>query len=174
MHALVAGAGSDQLILVMITNQIHVCRFTRVFEQEFAQSVKDNLPYKVVEENVQLHIEVKTAKDGAVRNVGVEQLTAVVLAKLKETAEAHLGHRVEAAILTLPLQFSDDASRSAAVFAGRLAGLKAVRVALSEPVAAAIAYGLSCATRATSSCCTSAAARPRRKSLPSWTMCMKP
>ena len=64
MHALVAGAGSDQLILVMITNQIHVCRFTRVFEQEFAQSVKDNLPYKVVEENVQLHIEVKTAKDG--------------------------------------------------------------------------------------------------------------
>ena len=143
MHALVAGAGSDQLILVMITNQIHVCRFTRVFKQEFAQTVKDNLPYKVVEENVQLHIEVKTAKDGAVRNVGVEQLTAVVLAKLKETAEEHLGHRVEAAILTLPLQFSDYASRSAAVFAGRLAGLKAVRVGLSEPIAAAIAYGLS-------------------------------
>ncbi|XP_066391744.1 heat shock 70 kDa protein BIP2-like [Miscanthus floridulus] len=117
-------------------------RFTRVFEREFAQSVKDNLPYKVVEKNAQLHVEVKT-KDGAIRNVGVDQLTATVLAKLKETAEAHLGHRVEAAILTLLLEFFDYASRSAAVFAGRLAGLKAVRAVLSEPVAAAIAYGLS-------------------------------
>jgi heat shock protein 5 len=126
----------------MITNEIHACRFSRVFEREFAQSVKDNLPYKVVEKNAQLHVEVKT-KDGEARNVGVDHLTAAVLAKLKETAEAHLGHRVEAAILTLPLQFSDYSSRSAAVFAGRLAGLRAVSVALSEPVAAAIAYGLS-------------------------------
>ena len=79
-------------------------RFTRVFEREFAQSVKESLPYKVVEENVEFHIEVKTTKDGAVvRNViGVELLTAMVLAKLKETAEANLGHRVEAAILILP------------------------------------------------------------------------
>ncbi|XP_066391746.1 heat shock 70 kDa protein BIP2-like [Miscanthus floridulus] len=118
-------------------------RFSRVFEREFAQGVKDNQPYKVVEENVQLHVEVKTTNDGAATNVGVEQLTAAVLAKLKEMAEAYLGHRVEAAILTLPLQFSDDASRSAAVYAGRLAGFKAVRVALSEPVAAVVAYGVS-------------------------------
>ncbi|KAG0541350.1 hypothetical protein BDA96_02G008700 [Sorghum bicolor] len=119
-------------------------RFTRVFEREFAQSVKENLPYKVFEENAQVQVEVKTTKeDGGVRNVGVEQLTAAVLAKLKETAEAHLGHRVEAAVLTLPLAFSDYASRSAAVFAGRLAGLKAVSAVLSEPVAAAMAYGLS-------------------------------
>ncbi|KAG2639459.1 hypothetical protein PVAP13_2KG010900 [Panicum virgatum] len=116
-------------------------RLTRVFEREFAERVKENLPYKIdVDKDVWPHIQVTTS-DGAVRLLGVEKLTAMVVAKLKETAEAYLGHRVEAAILTLPQAFSDYASRDAAFFAGRLAGLEAMRV-LSEPAAAANAYAV--------------------------------
>ncbi|XP_025800184.1 luminal-binding protein 5-like [Panicum hallii] len=83
-------------------------RLTRVFEREFAQRVKENLSYKVdVEKDVWPHIQVTTS-DGAVRLLGLEKLTAMVVAKLKETAEAYLGHRVNAAIFTLPLEFSNE------------------------------------------------------------------
>jgi endoplasmic reticulum chaperone BiP len=85
-----------------------LCRLTRVFEREFAQRVKENLSYKVdVEKDVWPHIQVTTS-DGAVRLLGLEKLTAMVVAKLKETAEAYLGHRVNAAIFTLPLEFSNE------------------------------------------------------------------
>ncbi|RLM86286.1 hypothetical protein C2845_PM04G00490 [Panicum miliaceum] len=100
-------------------------RLTRVFEREFAQRVKENLPYKVdVEKDVWPHIQVTTSDD-AVRLLGLEKLTAMVVAKLKETAEAYLGHRVDAAIFTLPLEFSNEAMS-----------------VLSEPTAAANAYGV--------------------------------
>ncbi|KAG2631228.1 hypothetical protein PVAP13_2NG006902 [Panicum virgatum] len=116
-------------------------RLTRVLEREFGQRVKENLSYKIdVDKDVWPHIQVTTS-DGEVRLLGVEKLTAMVVAKLKETAEAYLGHRVEAAIFTLPLEFSDEASRGAAFFTGRLAGFEAMRV-LSEPTAAANAHGV--------------------------------
>ena len=135
----------------------------RVFEREFAQRVKENLPYKidVDKDDVWPHIQLVTTSDGEVRLLGVEKLTVMVVAKLMETAEAYLGHRVEAAILTLPLELCNHASRYAAFFAGRVAGFEAMRV-LSEPTAAANAYGVD--ERATSSSCTSAVARPRRAS----------
>ena len=76
---------------------------TRVFEREFAERVKENLPYKidVDKDDVWPHIQLVTTSDGEVRLLGVEKLTAMVVAKLMETAEAYLGHRVEAAIFTL-------------------------------------------------------------------------
>ncbi|KAL6647217.1 hypothetical protein ACP70R_014654 [Stipagrostis hirtigluma subsp. patula] len=115
-------------------------RLTHVYEREFVQRVNDNLPYKVVEKEARPHVHVKT-NDGVVKHVGIEQITAMVFAKLKETAEAHLGRRVHAAILTLPQHNSNYASRDTALYAGTDAGFDAMRV-LHEPIAAAIAYGL--------------------------------
>ncbi len=69
-----------------------------------------------------------------------EELSSLVLRALKEDAEAYLGHSVEEAIITVPAYFSDS-QRKATKVAGRLAGLKVDRI-LSEPTAAALAYGL--------------------------------
>ncbi|OEL22239.1 Luminal-binding protein 5 [Dichanthelium oligosanthes] len=75
------------------------------------------------------------------RQFGIEAITATVFAKLKGMAEAHLGHRVQHAVSTLPQQYCSDASRYAVLHPGKDAGLHAMRV-LDEPIAAAVAYGL--------------------------------
>ena len=69
-----------------------------------------------------------------------EEISAMVLTKMKETAEAFLGEKVENAVVTVPAYFND-AQRQATKDAGTIAGLKVARV-INEPTAAAIAYGL--------------------------------
>lgn len=68
------------------------------------------------------------------------QISAEVLRKLKETAEAHLGDTVDKAVITVPAYFND-AQRQATKDAGRIAGLEVLRI-INEPTAAALAYGL--------------------------------
>ncbi|ABD45018.1 chaperone protein DnaK [Ehrlichia chaffeensis str. Heartland] len=68
------------------------------------------------------------------------QIGAFVLEKMKETAERHLGHKVEKAVITVPAYFND-AQRQATKDAGRIAGLDVIRI-INEPTAAALAYGL--------------------------------
>ncbi|HXV77510.1 MAG TPA: molecular chaperone DnaK [Candidatus Polarisedimenticolaceae bacterium] len=68
------------------------------------------------------------------------EISAMVLRKLKEAAEAHLGERVDAAVITVPAYFND-AQRQATKDAGQIAGLKVERI-VNEPTAAALAYGL--------------------------------
>ncbi len=68
------------------------------------------------------------------------QISAFILQKMKETAEAHLGETIEQAVITVPAYFNDS-QRQATKDAGRIAGLEVLRI-INEPTAAALAYGL--------------------------------
>ncbi|GGD02753.1 molecular chaperone DnaK [Aureimonas glaciei] len=68
------------------------------------------------------------------------QISAMILQKMKETAEAYLGEKVDKAVITVPAYFND-AQRQATKDAGRIAGLEVLRI-INEPTAAALAYGL--------------------------------
>ncbi|WVZ67877.1 hypothetical protein U9M48_016895 [Paspalum notatum var. saurae] len=111
----------------------------RRFDDAVVQRDMKLLPYAVVDRNGKPHVRVQV-KDGDVREFSPEEVSAMVLAKMKETAEAYLGHKVTHAVVTVPAYFND-AQRRATKDAGVIAGLKVIR-ALNEPTAAAIAYGI--------------------------------
>jgi molecular chaperone DnaK len=101
---------------------------------------------EVKEETREVPFDVVSADNGDVRVKIREKLyappevAAIVLRKLKEAAEAHLGEPVDAAVITVPAYFND-AQRQATKDAGQIAGLKVERI-VNEPTAAALAYGL--------------------------------
>ncbi|XP_021718201.1 heat shock cognate 70 kDa protein-like [Chenopodium quinoa] len=78
--------------------------------------------------------------EGEDRTFAPEEISSMVLAKMKETAEAYLGSEVKYAVITVPAYFND-AQRQATKDAGTIAGLNVMRI-INEPTAAAIAYGL--------------------------------
>ena len=69
-----------------------------------------------------------------------EEISAMVLTKMKETAEEYIGKKVDSAVITVPAYFND-AQRQSTKDAGAIAGLNVLRI-INEPTAAAIAYGL--------------------------------
>jgi len=83
---------------------------------------------------------VKISIDGKVTDYTPEQISAMILQKLKADAEAHLGGKVTKAVITVPAYFND-AQRQATKDAGAIAGLEVMRI-INEPTAAALAYGL--------------------------------
>jgi molecular chaperone DnaK len=83
---------------------------------------------------------VKIQVQGKTTEYSPEQLSAMILQKLKQDAEAHLGGRVNKAVITVPAYFND-AQRQATKDAGTIAGLEVMRI-INEPTAAALAYGL--------------------------------
>jgi molecular chaperone DnaK len=108
-------------------------KFTEVTEEA------KNLPFKVVEgKNGDAYIEVEVA--GKTERFAPEQISAMVLAKLKADAEAYLGEKIQKAVITVPAYFND-AQRQATKDAGTIAGLEVVRI-VNEPTAASLAYGL--------------------------------
>ena len=96
---------------------------------------KDMVPYEIVK---------GPNGDAWVRAHGKDyspqQISAFILQKLKEDAEAHLGEKIEKAVITVPAYFND-AQRQATKDAGKIAGLEVLRI-INEPTAAALAYGL--------------------------------
>jgi len=95
-------------------------------------------PFKVKEKNSKPHVEVNTGQGAKL--FAPEEISAMVLTKMKETAEAYLGKQVTHAVVTVPAYFND-AQRQATKDAGTIAGLTVMRI-INEPTAAAIAYGL--------------------------------
>ncbi len=101
---------------------------------------------EVSEELKMVPYEVEQTKDGGVRIVvedkkySPEEISAMVLQKLRQAAEDYLGSKVERAVITVPAYFND-AQRQATKDAGKIAGLKVERL-VNEPTAAALAYGL--------------------------------
>lgn len=96
-------------------------------------------PFQVVEKNKKPHIKVQV-KEGEYKTFTAEEISAMVLVKMKEIAEAYLGKKVTHAVVTVPAYFND-AQRQATKDAGVIAGLNVMRI-INEPTAAAIAYGL--------------------------------
>jgi len=97
-------------------------------------------PFKLKEKNKKPHIEVQVGADGKTTQFAAEEISAMVLTKMKETAEAYLGKKVTHAVVTVPAYFND-AQRQATKDAGVIAGMTVMRI-INEPTAAAIAYGL--------------------------------
>ncbi|GIW94182.1 MAG: chaperone protein DnaK [Pirellulaceae bacterium] len=93
------------------------------------------VPYKVVGAPDEY---VKVEVDG--KRYTPQEISAKVLRKLRDAAEAYLGHKVHKAVITVPAYFND-AQRQATKDAGQIAGLEVVRI-INEPTAAAMAYGL--------------------------------
>jgi molecular chaperone DnaK len=107
----------------------------RRYDDPITQKDKGMVPYKIVSgPNGDAWVEVKGKK------YSPSQISAFILTKMKETAEAYLGQKVEQAVITVPAYFND-AQRQATKDAGRIAGLDVLRI-INEPTAAALAYGL--------------------------------
>jgi molecular chaperone DnaK len=105
-----------------------------MFDEEHATSAKERLPYKIINRNGACAIEV------AEKTYTPQEISAKILMKLKEDAEAYLGEDVTDAVITVPAYFND-AQRKATKEAGTIAGLNVLRI-INEPTSAALAYGL--------------------------------
>jgi L1 cell adhesion molecule like protein len=110
----------------------------RRFNDQEVQSDMKHWPFKLVEKNGKPYIEVQFK--GEKKDFTAEEISSMVLTKMKDTAEAYLGDKVSNAVITVPAYFNDS-QRQATKDAGHIAGLNVLRI-INEPTAAAIAYGL--------------------------------
>ncbi len=105
-----------------------------MFDEEHAVEAKARLPYHIIDRNGACAIEI------AEKIYTPQEISAKILMKLKEDAEAYLGETVTDAVITVPAYFND-AQRKATKEAGTIAGLNVLRI-INEPTSAALAYGL--------------------------------
>jgi molecular chaperone DnaK len=107
----------------------------RRFHSGEVEAALDTCPYQIVESrNGDAWVQVRG------RNYSPQEISAMILSKMKQTAEEYLGDRVTQAVITVPAYF-DDAQRQATKDAGTIAGLEVMRI-INEPTAAALAYGM--------------------------------
>merc|ERR1712137_1211010 len=111
----------------------------RKFDDQTVQSDMKHLSYKVVNDGKGNPL-ISTQIKGETKTFKPEEISSMVLTKMKETAEAHLGKEVKNAVVTVPAYFNDS-QRQATKDAGAIAGLNVMRI-INEPTAAAISYGL--------------------------------
>ena len=110
----------------------------RKYGDTTVQHDKKLLPYKIVDSGGKPYVEVLYKKEK--KTYSPEEVSAMVLTKMKEVAEAFLGKEIKNAVVTVPAYFND-AQRQATKDAGTISGLNVLRI-INEPTAAAIAYGL--------------------------------
>ena len=110
----------------------------RNFEDPTIQKDMKHWPFKVISDSGKPKLQVEYKYEN--KNFTPEEISSMVLTKMKETAEAHLGQQVKDAVITVPAYFNDS-QRQATKDAGVIAGLNVLRI-INEPTAAAIAYGL--------------------------------
>ncbi len=113
----------------------------RLMGRKFAElsATDKNVPYKIVQaSNGDAHVEVEVG--GETKTYSPQEVSAMILAKLKADAEARLGEKITEAVITVPAYFNDS-QRNATKAAGEIAGLNVRRI-INEPTAAALAYGL--------------------------------
>ena len=113
----------------------------RLIGRKYAELTEDDkkVPYTIVEAaNGDAHIQVEVG--GETKVYSPQEISAMILGKLKADAEAKLGETISEAVITVPAYFND-AQRNATKAAGEIAGLKVRRI-INEPTAAALAYGL--------------------------------
>ncbi len=107
----------------------------RRFEDKTVKKDQKLVPYEIVNgDNGDAWVETHGDK------YSPSQISAMILQKMKETAEAYLGEKVEQAVITVPAYFND-AQRQATKDAGKIAGLEVLRI-INEPTAAALSYGM--------------------------------
>jgi molecular chaperone DnaK len=107
----------------------------RKFNTRQVQEAMKRLPYKIVEaSNGDAHVEIRG------KHYSPPEVSAMILQKMRQTAEDYLGEKVTEAVITVPAYF-DDSQRQATKDAGQIAGLNVLRI-INEPTAASLAYGL--------------------------------
>jgi heat shock protein 1/8 len=110
----------------------------RKFEDATVQADMKHWPFEVISDGGKPKL--KVDYKGEAKSFFPEEVSSMVLTKMKETAEAYLGKTVTDAVVTVPAYFNDS-QRQATKDAGTIAGLNVLRI-INEPTAAAIAYGL--------------------------------
>ncbi len=110
----------------------------REFNDSKLQEDMKHFSFKVINKNNKPHISVQL--NGEEKSFAPEEISAMILGKMKEIAEQYEGHTITNAVITVPAYFND-AQRQATKDAGAIAGLNVLRI-INEPTAAAIAYGL--------------------------------
>ena len=107
----------------------------RKFNSKEVKVATERLPYKIHDaSNGDAHVEIRG------KQYSPPEVSAMILQKIKQTAEDFLGHKVTEAVITVPAYF-DDSQRQATKDAGQIAGLNVLRI-INEPTAASLAYGL--------------------------------
>lgn len=144
----VAFTDSERLIGDAAKNQVAMNPFNTVFDAKrligrrfddpMVQSDMKHWPFKVINQSGKPIIQVEYK--GETKTFTPEEISSMVLLKMKETAEAYLGQKVNNAVITVPAYFNDS-QRQATKDAGAISGLNVMRI-INEPTAAAIAYGL--------------------------------
>jgi len=110
----------------------------REFKDTSVQHDLKYFPFKVIDKSKKPYVQVETGS--GLKDFSAEEISAMILTKMKETAEAYLGKKVTHAVVTVPAYFND-AQRQATKDAGVIAGMNVMRI-INEPTAAAIAYGM--------------------------------
>merc|ERR1712212_219776 len=136
---LIGDAAKNQVAMNPVNTVFDAKRLIgRKFEDASVQSDMKHWPFTVISDGgkPKLQVEYKTEE----KKFTPEEISSMILTKMKETAESYLGHEVKDAVVTVPAYFNDS-QRQATKDAGVIAGLNVLRI-INEPTAAAIAYGL--------------------------------